>query len=101
MRIIQNKPSVVDINLPNYSYEFCPAESSAGGTLLYVRHHLSYKLRKTLSIYKSYELELNFIKISNLRNANIAVGCIYKYPEINPNEFNELYRNHLLDKLSK
>ena len=40
-RISKNKPSVVAINLPNYSYEFCPTESLAGGTLLYVRSHLT------------------------------------------------------------
>ena len=51
------KQSVNDINLPNCSYDFCTNESLAGGTLLYVRNHLSYQLRKETSIYKSYELE--------------------------------------------
>ena len=52
-RVIKNEPSVVDIVNPNYSYEFCPTESSAGGTLLYVENHLSYKHGKDLNICKS------------------------------------------------
>ena len=63
--IIKNKPPIVDIKLPNYSYEFCPMESSAGGTLLYIRNYVSYILRKGTSIYKSYELDSTFIEIDN------------------------------------
>ena len=33
-----------------------PTESSAGGTLLYISNHLSYKSRSDLCIYKSTEL---------------------------------------------
>ena len=54
-KIIKNKQLIVEINLPDYSFEFCPTESSAGGTLLYIGNHLSYKVRKDLSIYKSCE----------------------------------------------
>ena len=32
---------------------------------------------------------------------NIILSCIYKYPNININEFNDDYLNDLLDKLSK
>lgn len=54
LRINKNKPSVVDINPPNYGYEFCPTESLTSSTRLYVRNHFSNKLRKDLSILKSY-----------------------------------------------
>ena len=40
-----------------------PTESSAGGTLLYVRNPLSYKVRKDLNFYRFYELESIFVKI--------------------------------------
>ena len=46
-----------NINIFNYSVEFAPTESQAGGTLLYTNNKLSYKLRKDLCIYKSSELE--------------------------------------------
>ena len=32
-----------NLNVNNYSFEFTPTETSAGGTLLYIANHLSYK----------------------------------------------------------
>ena len=72
-RIIKNKQSLVDINLPDCSYEFCPTESSARGTLLDMGNHLSYKLRKDLSIYKSYELESTFPEICIPKKTKIII----------------------------
>ena len=48
-RIVKNKSRVNDINL-NYSYEYCPTESCASGTLLYIGNHLSHKPRNDLCI---------------------------------------------------
>ena len=56
-KIIENKQSVVDIKHPNYSYEFCPTESSASATLQYIGNHLSSKLTKDLNNCKSCELK--------------------------------------------
>ena len=64
----------------------------------YVRNHLSYKLKKQLSIYKSYELQSIFIEINNFEKSNIVIRCIYKHPGMNLNEFNEFYLNNLLDQ---
>ena len=76
-------------------------EANAGGTLIYIRNHLSYKTRNDLNIYKSFELESTFIEICNTKNTNIIIGCIYKHPDMNINEFNDGYLNELLDKLFK
>lgn len=100
-RINKNKQSVVDINFRIYICEFCPTELSASGTLVYVRNHFSYKFRKDLSIFKSYELESTFIKNNNPKKTNTIIGCIYNHPVINLNELNKFYLNNLLDKLSK
>ena len=54
-----------NINIYNYSIEFTPTESHAGGTLLYINNKLSYKLRQDLCIYKSSELESTFTEIIN------------------------------------
>ena len=89
------------MNFPDYTYEFCPTESSAGGTLLYIRNHLSYKLRKDLSIYKSRELESTLIYISQSKKTNIVIGCTCKHPNMNLDESNEFRLHVLLDKLSK
>ena len=51
----------------NFSFEFTPTESSAGGTLLYIANHL-YKPRLDLNIYKSNELESTFIEVLNPRS---------------------------------
>ena len=64
-RIIKNNPPPIDVNIPNYSYEFCPMEAKAGGTLIYISNHLSYKRRNNLKIYKSFELESTFTEICN------------------------------------
>ena len=40
-RIVKGKTLVNILNLMNYGHEFCPTESSAGGTLLHIRNHVS------------------------------------------------------------
>ena len=45
-----------NLNLNNYSYEFTPTETTAGGTLLYIANHLSYKCCNDLNTYKKNEL---------------------------------------------
>ena len=51
-RIIKQVSLLNNLNLNNYSFEFTPTETSAGGTLLYVANHLSYKCHNDLNIYK-------------------------------------------------
>ena len=87
--------------MKGYSYESCPTESAAGGTLLYISNNLSYKPRNDLCIYKSTELEPTFNEILSPKKTNVIVGCIYGHPNMDFNEFNDYYINNLLDKLSK
>ena len=94
-RITKNKAQINHIDLTNCSYKHCPTESSAGGTLLYIRNHILYKTRNDLNIYKS-----TFIEITNHKKSNILVGCIYRHPVMDLNEFNDYYLNELLHKLS-
>ena len=85
----------------NYSHEFCPTESSAEGTLLYMYNHFSYKPQNDLCIDKVAELESSFIEISNPKTSNIIIGCIYRCPNMDLDEFNDNYLNTLTDKISK
>ena len=64
-RIKSNMDITTNINLPNYSIEYTPTESHAGGTLLYISNNIAYKPRKDLNIYKTHELESTFIEIIN------------------------------------
>ena len=100
-RTNKNKWSVVNVNVPNYSCQFYPADWLAGGTQLYIKNHLSYKPRRDLNLYKLWELEWTFIGISNSKKTIIVSGSIYKHPDTSLNQFNEFYLNDILDKLSK
>ena len=44
-RITKQVSLLNNLNLNNYSFEFTLTETSAGGTLLYIANHLSYKCR--------------------------------------------------------
>ena len=70
-----------NLNFNNYSFEFTPTDTFAGGILLYIANHLSHKCRNDLNIYKN-ELESTFIEIANLRKSNIIVRVIYRHPSM-------------------
>ena len=90
---------IVNINLKDYSYESCPMESSAGGTVLCISNHLSHKPRSNLCIDRSSRLESTFIDILNPTNPNVILGCMY-HSQMELNKFNDYYIDNLLDKLS-
>ena len=58
-----------------------------------------YKTRNDWNIYNSAELESTFIEIINHKKSNLIVGCIYRHPAMDLNEFNDYYHNELLHKL--
>ena len=97
----KDKSPINSINLKGYSHESCPTETAAGDTLLSISNNLSYKPRNDLCIHKSKELESTFIEILSPKKTNVIVGCIYRHPDMQLNEFNDYYINNLLDKLSK
>ena len=43
-----------------------------------------------MNIYKSAELESTFIEIINHKKSNILVGCLYRHPDMDINEFNDI-----------
>ena len=49
-RSMKNISLLNNLNLNNYSFEFTPTETSAGGTLLHIANHLSYKCRNDLNM---------------------------------------------------
>ena len=100
-RITKQASLLNNLNLNHYSFEFTPTETSAGGTLLYIANHLSYKCRNDLNIYKKNELESTFIEVANPKKLNIIVGVIYRQPSMDLAEFNSNYLNKLLENISK
>ena len=93
-RITKNTSLLNNLNLNNYSFEFTPTETCAGGTLLYIANHLSYKCRNDLNIYKKNEFESTFIEIVNPKKSNIVVGVIYRHPSMDRTDFNCNYLNY-------
>ena len=67
-RVTKNISLLNNLNFNNYSFEFTPTETSAGGTLLYIANHLSYKCRSDLNIYKKMNWNLLLLKLSTQEN---------------------------------
>ena len=89
------------MNLNNYSFEFTRTETFAGGALLYIANHLSYKYCHDLNVYKKNELESTFIETAKSRKANIIVGVIYRHLSMNLTDCNCNYLRKLLENISK
>ena len=100
-RITKQVSLLSNLNLNNYSFEFTPTGTSAGGTLLYIVNHLSYKCHNDLNIYKKNELESTFIEIVNPKKSNILVGVIYRHSSMDFADFNCNYLKKLLENISK
>ena len=56
-RILKDTNIVKNINIPNFSLDFTPTESTAGETSLYIANHLTYQNRNDLNLYKNNNLE--------------------------------------------
>ena len=90
----------VPINLSGYVYEHTPTETSFGGALIYISEKLIYKPRNDLLMYKPQFLESVFVEIIFPKKSNIIVGCIYRHPNMDIDEFNFSYLAVLFEKLS-
>ena len=88
--------------LLNYSFVHTPSASLAGGTGLYISNKHTFKLRNDLSeiLYYSGSLESIFIELIFKSTKNIIVGCVYKHPHFDINDFNEFYLSPLLSKVN-
>ena len=76
-----NKAPLNSIIIPGYNFEFTANECSNGGTAIYIKKGLNYKLRKDLEIYKSKQLESTFVEVTP-KNEKVVIGCIYIHPSI-------------------
>ena len=86
-------------NVSSVNIEHCPKEGPNGGALIYVKNDIIYKVRNDLKIYQSEKLESVFIEIIKSNNRNIIVGCVYRHPSMEVNEFNSLFLNTLSENL--
>ena len=91
-RILKDTNILKNTNIPNFSFEFTPTESTAG-TLWYIADHLAYQKQNDLNLYKINNLESTFIEITNPYKTNIIVRCIYRHSKMDIFEFITYYLN--------
>jgi len=102
-RFLINRDPVLNFNLSGYSCVHTPTKSTAGGALLYLAEHLSFKPRIDLDqiLYRPKLLESVFAEINLPKKPNIIVGTIYKHPGMPLDVFNSNHLESFLLKLSK
>ena len=95
--------SAGNTSLPGYSFLGVSSESIAGGVGLYISAKITFKPRTDLSkiLYSSTNLESIFIELIFKGKENIIVGCVYKHPSFNIDDFNTYYLSPFLSKLNK
>ena len=92
-----------DLNIEGYKKPYStPTESGKGGVIIYISDKHNSKPMKDLDkiVYKSYVLESVFAEIVIPNKKNVILGCIYKHPSMEVNDFNENYLSPLMDKLN-
>ena len=101
-RILKGQEPISDFSIPGYSSVETPAESSAGGVLLYVSNYFAYKPRPYLNqIFNlSKHLESVFVEIIIPKKCNIIIGTVYKHPGMPTQLFNSEFLGPFLHKNS-
>ena len=94
-------PPIV-IDREGYKYYSTPAEGIKGGSLIYISDKFDSKPRKDIDsiMYKPKQLESTFREIINKKGKNMIIGCIYRHPSMNLEEFNDI-TSEMLEKLRK
>ena len=89
-RLRINTLPLTQVQLPDYNFKPTSTERSKGGTAIYIKKTLNYKLRKDLIIYKPNQLESTFVEIIQNKEAFIA-GSIHRHPSMEISDFNQYY----------
>ena len=74
-RLRINTLPLTQVQLPDYNFKPTSTERSKGGTAIYIKKKLNYKLEKAFIIYKLNQLESTFVEIIQNKEA-FTVGCI-------------------------
>ena len=92
-----------DIQMEGYKCYHVDTESQKGGCLIYISNSLNPRRRIDLEalMYKSEVLESTFIEIINPKKKNVVVGCIYRHPSMDLDEYNKDFLIPFLEKFDK
>ena len=100
-KIVKGSEPQIDINIDGYQPpEGTPTEGEKGGVLIYAKNGINYIPRNDLNIYKSKELESQFIEVVETNGKNSVIGVIYRHPCMTANIFNDEYLKDLTVKLA-
>ena len=93
---------ISDYNMAGYNCYHTPTESAKGGAALYIDDIYITKRRNDLEkiLYKSGKLESVFVEIVIKNGKNIIVGCIYRHPTMDIEEFNSHYFSIAMNKIT-
>ena len=98
-RLINNKDSLINTDIPGYTLISQPTNSSAGGVGLYVKQDLNYTLRTKLSLSNS-DFESLWIEIDNQSYKSFICGIIYRHPNSDISSFMD-YLNSTVEKIHR
>ena len=92
-----------NFNLLNYTPFFRKTEAAAWGTGLYISNDLTFKPRQDLSkkLYSAKKLKTTFCELIMKNQTNVIVGCIYKDPHMDIDNFSKNYISPFLQQISK
>ena len=87
-----------NVEIDDYVKFHTASKSSKGGTAIYINKNFDSIERSDLNI-DSIECESTWIEIKNKRSKNIVIGCIYRHPHDNFEEFFQ-YLDKCLSKVA-
>ena len=90
-----------NIEIPPYTCILTKTEAAAGGTAIYIRNSLTFKIRNDFKLLKEKFLESTFVEIIQPKRENIIIGCINKHPTLCKKEFINDYLSPKLLSISK
>ena len=89
---------MTNIELEGYDIYHTASKTSKGGTAIYINSNFKSIERNDLIVNEG-EFESTWTEIKNARSKNIVVGCIYRHPHNNFEDFFQ-YLDKCLSKLA-
>ena len=76
-------------NFPNYTHIPSIRNNRNGGTSIFIKNNIEYKIREDLksNLWKNYVFEITIIEIKNANGKHFLVACIYRTPDSPIQEF--------------
>ena len=101
-KILKGINPTYDPRLRGYNEFLKPTESEKGGTALYINENIQNTQRTDLEtlLYFPKLLESSFAELVTSSKEKIIVGCIYKHPKMDIDDFNTLFEA-VMDKITK